>query len=277
MEKEGLIMNRKIEQMIQLVHSVRPLIMDECMSHDITVKGQADFVTKVDTAVQRFLQKELYKLYPDVQFMGEEDHMQNVDFSKPVWILDPVDGTTNLIYGYGHSAVSLGYYEEGHISGAVIYNPFAEETFYAVRGQGAFFNNRPVRVTGNKALKDSLIAIGTSPYNKEMAPATFKSFQKIFEQSLDIRRSGSAALDLAYVACGRLDGYFERNLKPWDFAAGSLILEEAGGRVTDFQLGPVDVSSNQDIIATNGWIHEELQSLLPGLTSEDCARQRHQR
>lgn len=270
-------MNRKIEQMIQLVHLAKPLIMDQSMSHDITVKGQADFVTKVDTAVQRFLQKELYKRYPEVTFMGEEDHKQNADFSKPVWILDPVDGTTNLIYGYCHSAVSLGYYEEGHISGAVIYNPFSEETFYAERGQGAFFNNRPVRVTDHKALQDSLIAIGTSPYNKEMAPVNFKSFQRIFERSLDIRRSGSAALDLAYVACGRLDGYFERNLKPWDFAAGSLILEEAGGRVTDFQLGPVDVTSNQDIIATNGWIHEELQSLLPGITSEDCGPQQHQR
>lgn len=270
-------MNLSMESIIELVHSAKSLIMDEAMSHDITVKGQADFVTRVDTSVQSFLQKELYQRCPKVQFMGEEGPVQSADAAKPMWILDPIDGTTNLIYGFRHSAVSLGYYEGGRIGAAVIYNPFSEETFYAVRGQGAFLNGRPIRVTGSQALKDSLIAIGTSPYNKEMAPANFESFQRIFRQSLDIRRSGSAALDLAYVACGRLDGYFERNLKPWDFAAGSLIVEEAGGRVTDHQLGPVDFLSNQDIVATNGWIHEELQRLLPGVIPEGCGPQRHQR
>lgn len=252
----------KMEQLIELVHSTRPLIMDEYMSHDITVKGLADFVTKVDTSVQRYLQKELYERYPQVQFMGEEDHMQDVDFSKPVWILDPIDGTTNLIYGYQHSAVSLGYYEENQVCAAVVYNPFTEETFYAFRGQGAFLNGTPIRVTKNTYVKDSLISIGTSPYSKEMAPDNFKIFQRVFEHSLDIRRSGSAALDLCYVACGRLDGYIERDLKPWDFAAGTLVLEEAGGKTTDWNLGPVDYTRNQDIVATNGQIHEELQGLL---------------
>lgn len=255
-------MNINIDKVITLVHSAKPLIMNETLSRDVTVKGLADFVTKVDTSVQHLLQKELDHLYPEIQFMGEEDHMQNVDFSKPVWILDPIDGTTNLIYGYRHSAVSLGCYADGHIGAAVIYNPFSNETFHAVRGEGAFLNGKPISVTDSRHLKDSLVSIGTSPYNKELAPDNFKVFQAVYENTLDIRRSGSAALDLAYVACGRLDGYFERNLKPWDFAAGALIVEEAGGRVTDYRLNPLNFSKNQDIVASNGFIHKELQSYL---------------
>lgn len=255
-------MNIDIKRIIELVHSAKPLIMDETMSHEITVKGLADFVTRVDTSVQHYLQNELCKLYPDVQLMGEEDHMQNVDFSKPVWILDPIDGTTNLIYSYRHSAVSLGYYENGEICAAIIYNPFSDETFHAVRGKGAYLNNLPIHVADNKLLKDSLIAIGTSPYRKELAPVNFRIFREVYEKSLDIRRSGSAALDLAYVAYGRLDGYFERDLKPWDFAAGALIVEEAGGQCTDFNLCKLDFSKNQDVLATNGHIQSELQNLL---------------
>lgn len=255
-------MNIDINKIIELIHSTKSLIMNESMSHDITVKGLADFVTRVDTSVQHYLQKELCKLYPEVQFMGEEDHMQNVDFSKPVWILDPIDGTTNLIYGYHHSAVSLGYYDHGQICAGVIYNPFSGETFHAVRGQGAYLNNTQIHVTNHVLLKDSLIAIGTSPYRKELAPGNFKIFQTVYEKSLDIRRSGSAALDLAYVACGRLDGYFERDLKPWDFAAGALIVEEAGGQVSDYTLCQLDFSKNQDVVATNGQIQKELQQIL---------------
>lgn len=251
-----------MEQIIDRVHSVKPFFMDNAMSHDVTVKGLADFVTKADTSVQSCLFSELSERYPGIQFMGEEDHMQAVDFSKPMWILDPIDGTTNLIYSYCHSAVSLAYYENKTIHAAVIYNPFTEETFHAVRGQGAFLNGRRIRVTQKTALKDSLIAVGTSPYDKEMVEDNFRIFKNIFKHSLDIRRSGSAALDLAYVASGRVDGFLERNLKPWDYSAGALLVEEAGGKVTDYGLSPLDYSKNQDILASNGKIHEELQKVV---------------
>ncbi len=235
--------------------------MNESDRHSITVKGAADFVTKVDTEVQHFLKEALRDLSPEVQFMGEEEHLHQVDPSRPAWILDPIDGTTNLICDYRQSAVSLGYYENGRIEAGVIYNPFSGETFHAVRGQGSFLNGNRIHVSEKTALRDSLISIGTSPYDKELAPANFRVFQKVFEHSLDIRRSGSAALDLAYVACGRTDGYFERNLKPWDFAAGTLLVEEAGGCVTTVRMGPLDFLKNQDILATNGSIHEELGEL----------------
>ncbi len=247
---------------IQLVHQAKPLIMDLENAHKITVKGQADFVTQVDTSVQSFIRTALAKLTPDVQFMGEEEHKNTIDPSRPAWILDPIDGTTNLIYDFHHSAVSLAYYENGQIHFGVVYNPFTEETFHGIRGAGAFLNEKAIHVNDEKTLSNSLIAIGTSPYDREMAADNFQIFQRVFEHTLDIRRTGAASLDLAYTACGRLDGYIERNLKPWDFSAGAVILEEAGGRITDYNGNPVDYCKNQDILATAGAIHESLAALL---------------
>lgn len=249
----------EIKTVIELVHKTRPLIMNTENSRHVTVKGPADFVTMVDTNVQNFLKEALYDLAPQVQFMGEENHMNQINPRKPSWILDPIDGTTNLIYGYHHSAVSLAYYDGSQVTMGVIYNPFTEETFYAAKGSGAFLNDTAIHVTDHPLLSQSLISIGTSPYDKELAPDNFRIFLGLFQNSLDIRRSGSAALDLAYVACGRLDGYIEKNLKPWDFAAGAVILEEAGGRITDYQNNLLNFCKNQDIIASNRHIHRELQ------------------
>ena len=246
-----------LQDVINLVLKTKPLIMDAQSSHDVTVKGRADFVTRTDTSVQQFLKEHLAAAWPHIQFLGEENGQNHADFSKPVWILDPIDGTTNLIYNYMHSAVSLGYYENHEVTMGVIYNPFREELFYAQKGRGAYLNGQRIHVSSKSALNDSLIAVGTTPYDKTMAPVNFKTFQRIFENFLDIRRSGSAALDIAYTACGRQDGYFERDLKPWDFSAGAVILSEAGGTVTGFD-GPIDFSKNQNIIASNGLIHDEL-------------------
>ncbi|MCD8218597.1 MAG: inositol monophosphatase [Clostridiales bacterium] len=248
-----------INEIIDLVHQTKPVIMNETARQNITVKGPADFVTRVDTEVQYFLRDALAEAYPKVQFMGEENHLHQIDPARPAWILDPIDGTTNLIYDYRQSAVSLGYYDEGQIMAAVIYNPFSEETFSAVRGEGAFLNNIPIHASKKTALSDSLVSIGTSPYEKDLAPVNFKIFQDVFTHSLDIRRSGSAALDLAYVACGRIDGYFERNLKPWDYAAGTLLVEEADGHAATFRSDQIDFLRNQDILATNGKIQKELR------------------
>lgn len=253
-----------IQEMIRLVHQTRPLIMDTEGSRHITVKGDADFVTQTDTRVQSFLREALFQLDRHIQFMGEEEHMNRIDPAHASWILDPIDGTTNLIYDFHHSAVSLGYYDGEKIVSGVVYNPFTEETFYASAGQGAFLNGQPIHVTEHKTLSESLISIGTSPYDKELARENFNVFLNIFKNSLDIRRSGSAALDLAYVACGRLDGYIEKNLKPWDFAAGAIILQEAGGHISDYNGKPLDFCQNQNVAASNGAIHRELISYCQG-------------
>lgn len=251
-----------LKEIIQLVHQTRPLIMDQNKARDITVKGPADFMTQVDLSVQNFLRKALLEKYPQIQFMGEEDHLNTIDPSKPAWILDPIDGTTNLIYDFHHSAVSLGYYENHQIQMGVVYNPFTAETFWAKRGEGAFLNGQPICVRPTAALDHSLISIGTSPYDKDMAEKNFRLFKTLFLKSLDIRRTGAASLDLAYTACGRLDGYLERNLKPWDFAAGSVILEEAGGIITTYDGSPVNYCKNQDILAGCPPIHQQLLELI---------------
>ncbi len=251
-----------IASIIDLVHMAKPIILNYSLRQNITEKGEAEFDTQGVTAVQEFIQGRLEQAFPQVQFMGEEDHIHQVDPSRPVWILDPIDGTTNLIYDYHHSAVSLAYCEAGSIYAAVVYNPFTEETFSAVKGKGAYLNGKRLTVGTNATLDHCLVAIGTSPYEKDKAAANFKVYQEVFTRSLDIRRCGAASLDLTYTGCARHDAYFEANLKPWDFAAGALIVEEAGGKVTDFNGNPLDYLKNSDILASNGLIHDELVELV---------------
>ena len=188
-------------------------------------------------------------------FLAEEQ--ENPDYSgKPAWILDPIDGTTNLIHDYRMSAVSLAFYDGREVVFGAVYNPFTEELFTAEKGKGAFLNGKLIRCTETQAIGSCLAAIGTAPYYKEEAAQNFERFQKVFLACQDIRRSGSAALDLCYVACGRIDAYFERHLKPWDYAAGLLLVWEAGGCVTDWQGKALDVTRRNDVLATNGRVHE---------------------
>ena len=181
-----------------------------------------------------------------------------------MWILDPVDGTTNLIHDFRASALSLALWQDGDIRMGLVYQPYTEEMFTAVRGEGAFLNGVPIRVSAEDKLSNSLLSIGTSPYHKELADANFKKFAQVFKRCADIRRMGSAALELAYTACGRLDGFFERGLKPWDFGAGVLLVEEAGGQVTDFSGRPIDKTKPADILASNGRIGGQIREALVG-------------
>lgn len=246
------------DKVLALVHEAGALFMDDNAAHNITVKGLADYATQVDLRVQSFIKERLLGWYPDIAFMGEEGEDSQVGDAKAFWILDPVDGTTNLIHNYRHSAISLALCEDNEIVFGVVYQPYTKDTFAARKGQGAFLNDSPIHVSGSKTLGDSIVTIGTSPYNKELAHKNFELFERIFMKTQDIRRSGSAALDLAYVACGRLDGFFERNLKPWDFAAGALLITEAGGKLTTFHGTAVDFKFKDDIVADNGLVHEEL-------------------
>ncbi|MBT1166653.1 inositol monophosphatase family protein [Bifidobacterium simiarum] len=206
----------------------------EARTH-ITVKGVADFVTEVDTNVQSFVKSRLADRYPDIQFLGEENGEQDVDFDGLYWVLDPIDGTTNLIHDYHHSAISLGLLRGGETLKAVLYQPWSEEMFTAEAGRGAFLNGKPIHVTDEADMSRALINVGTSPYHHELAERNFDIMRRVFVDSADIRRTGSAALDLAYVACGRADGYFEGSIKLWDYAAGRLLVTEAGGTVSNWQ------------------------------------------
>ena len=250
-----------LEELIELVKSTKELILGQDVTHDYTAKGKADYVTRVDIAVQSYLQEKLLKMHPEIKFLGEESSDNNVDLAFPTWILDPIDGTTNLIHQYQMSAVSLGLLVEGKPYLGIVFNPFTNEVFYAQKGKGAFLNGEKIEVTPVKAIDECLVSIGTSPYEKHRADVIFETFKKIFVAAQDIRRSGSAALDLCYVAAGRLGGYLERGLKPWDYMAGVIIIQEAGGLVTDWDNNDISYGEYSDVLATNGNIHSKLIEL----------------
>ena len=248
------------DRVIAMVKEMKTIFLDSESSRKITEKGLADYVTEVDFTVQSVLCGKLQEAYPEIQFMGEEKDNSDIDITKPFWILDPVDGTTNLIHGFRLSAISLALCEGGKLVMGIIYQPYTDELFYAEAGKGAFLNGDSIHVSSAKTMGDSLISIGTSPYRHDLADANFEAFKKIFLDSQDIRRMGSAAIELAYVACGRSDAFFERNLKPWDYAAGVVLVREAGGNVTAFDGGEVALDKPCDIVAGNGVINELIRT-----------------
>lgn len=250
------------EKIIAIVKEAGKLYANDSAVSHITVKGLSDYLTEVDTGVQKFLSKELTSLYPEIQFMGEERDNSDIDFSRPFWILDPVDGTTNLIHDLQTSAISLGLAADSELVAGIIFNPYRDELYFATKGGGAFCNGKPVHVTGAASLSESLIATGTSPYYHEHVDDIFRIIKNIYLHSQDVRRMGSAVIEMTYVASGRLDGFFELILKPWDFAAGIVIVTEAGGKVTDHLGNKVRPDKASSVVATNGLIHEELLALM---------------
>lgn len=212
--------------------------------------GKANFVTEYDCKVQQIAQEMLTKILPEAEFLGEEGET-NVDETKEyVFVVDPIDGTTNFIKDYHVSCISIGLIRNGERYLGVVYNPYLNETFYAIKGEGAYLNGKKIKVS-NEELSNGIVLFGSSPYNTELAKKSFDLAYEYFNQALDIRRSGSAALDLCSVACGRAELYFEILLSPWDFAAGALILEEAGGRVTTIEGKELPLFEKTSVLARN--------------------------
>ena len=213
-------------------------------------EGHGNFVTTVDCAVQDYLAKALSDLLPDSRFIGEEQENDALTDAF-TWIIDPVDGTTNLIHDYRQSAVSIALCENSEPVMAAVYQPYTDELFFAEKGCGASLNGKPIRAA-NTPFDRALVAFGTSPYNAELAERSMKLALAFLQNCADIRRSGSAALDLAHVACGRVDAFFELILQPWDFAAGALLVKEAGGQFTmPFGDGKVRFDGPQGVLAVN--------------------------
>ena len=176
--------------------------------------------------------------------------------------MDPIDGTTNLIYDYKLSAVSLGLYEQGEITMGIVYNPFTDEMFTAAKGEGAYLNGVSIHTSEEVELRNSIISYGSCPYDKSHAKELFPMFERIFVNCADFRRTGSAAIDFCYVACGRQHGFLELNLKPWDYAAGSLIVQEAGGVVTDWKAEKLPFLKNSDIFVSTMKLEAKFRALL---------------
>ncbi|MCI5481800.1 MAG: inositol monophosphatase [Lachnospiraceae bacterium] len=217
------------EQAKEIVLEAGRELLDRKGAMDIQEKSETDFVTAVDLRVQSMIFERLLKLDPSVQLMGEEKDNRNVDPDGRIWILDPVDGTTNFIHDFHHSVISLAYVERRETMYGIVYSPYSGEVFEAWKGKGAWCSGKRMNVSKKSALAQCLISTGTAPARRDRSEATFLRMKRIFDRCQDIRRIGSGALELCYVACGRLDGFYEEVLKPWDYAAGQLMIREAGG------------------------------------------------
>lgn len=230
--------------------------------HRITHKGAIDLVTEADVAAEEAIINHLQAKCPGVEFMAEESSRPPETMPEvPTWIIDPLDGTTNFAHHFPWFATSIGYSEGGQVKAGVIYQPLLDELFLAVRGSGAWLNNKRIGVSKTADLQQALLATGF-PYNiKEKAEEVMDVLGTILPRTQGVRRAGAAALDMAYVACGRLDGFWEINLKPWDTAAGLVLIEEAGGKISDFS-GNTYSPVGDEIVVSNSLLHDQLTALL---------------
>ncbi len=216
-------------ELIRIVQEAGDFFRRDELTEVSSKEGHANYVTNIDCKVQAFLEEKLLQLLPGSEFIGEEKENRALT-DTPTWIVDPLDGTMNMIHDYRMSAVSVALCRNKKPVTGVIWQPFSRELFYAEAGGGTFLNGKPVRVS-EVPYEDALAAAGTAPYYEELKEAGIGIMRDFLHECADIRRGGSAALDLAYLACGRHEIFFEMRLKPWDYAAGSLIVTEAGGQV----------------------------------------------
>jgi len=212
--------------------------------------GHANFVTDCDKKTQERLRSGLLSVMPDAHFIGEEGTTLDFSSKGKCFIVDPIDGTTNFIKDFRSSCISVALVVDGAAELGAIYNPYLDEMFTAMRGQGAFCNGRRIHVS-SEPLENGLVIFGTSPYNEELSERSFKLAYSYFRKSIDVRRTGSAALDMCSVAAGRAELFFELSLSPWDYAAGALIVEEAGGIVTDIDGNTLSYSRKSSVLARN--------------------------
>ncbi len=234
-------------------------------------KGDVDLITVADRTVEKLIRGRLGETFPEYGIFGEEGTRERLE-GEFRWYVDPLDGTTNFAHGFPQFCVSLGLEQrpqgsrpdqDGTLTAAVIYDPMRDELFTAERGRGARLNGKPMRVSRTPELAEALVATGF-PSRKRHDNPNIHFYQEFTLRSHGVRRAGSAALDLAYVASGRMDAFWEFKLNPWDTAAGILLVEEAGGRVTDFSGEPFRLDS-REILASNGLIHEELLGLFSNM------------
>ncbi|MEE8171750.1 MAG: inositol monophosphatase family protein [Alphaproteobacteria bacterium] len=227
----------------------------------VSRKGPADFVSSADHKAEQTLVEELRRARPNFGFLLEEGGEVKGEDSSNRWIIDPLDGTTNFLHGIPHFAISIGLERDGKMFAGVIYDPLRDELFWAEVGGGAFLNAKRLRVSSRERMSEALIATGMPFRGRASHPEYPDMLDRVRAETSGVRRFGSAALNLAYVAAGRYDGLWEFALSPWDIAAGLVILREAGGIVSEVDGGDRMMESG-DILATNGRLHEKLQNLL---------------
>lgn len=249
-----------IEQVIKIAKEAGTLFRNQ---RDFEIQEKTDvanIVTSMDLKIQNMVLDKLQKLLPEASIYAEENDVRQMNDGY-VWVVDPIDGTTNYAYDFKFSCISIAllYKKEEYL--AVVYNPYLDEVFYAQKNKGAYLNSNRIHVSNNDCAS-SICTIGTSPYYKEYADETFKVMKNVFINTRDIRRTGSAALDLCYLACGRIDAFYERLLSPWDYAAGSLIIKEAGGTIETLSPYTWSFENTQPIVATNSINHDDFLEII---------------
>ena len=252
---------KKIKQTLEKALLEAGAILKRAIERPIEVqyKSPISLVTETDKKVERAIIDIIRRKFPDHSILAEESEPQGNSGCK--WIIDPVDGTSNFAHRFPVACVSIAFEENGIVKVGGVWNPFHGEWFWAERGKGASLNGKKIRVSKMKTLKDSLLVTGF-PYDRRKRASYYLNFMKAFlMKTQDIRRLGSAALDLCYVACGRFDGYWEFHLQPWDQAAAALIAKEAGARLSDFSGKPMNIYGKQTL-ATNGHIHDEMLAII---------------
>ena len=241
----------------------RSLIRDfgEIENLQVSTKGPGDFVSSADKRTEKILIEELQKAHPEYGIITEESGIINKSNFKNRWIIDPIDGTMNFLNGIPQFAISIGFEEAGEVKCGVIFNPITNEMFCAEKGNGAYLNNSRIRVSKKKNIKDALLVTGGPKGGSKIKEKIFSEYINVSSNVSNVRKFGSAALDMAYVACGRFDGYWQREINYWDIAAGIIILKEAGGFINFFEEDKNN-ALKKNIIASNSNIHNELLDLI---------------
>jgi myo-inositol-1(or 4)-monophosphatase len=227
----------------------------------VSTKGPGDFVSAADKKSEKIIIDELLKAYPNYSILSEEAGEINSENKDNRWIIDPIDGTLNFLNGIPQFAISIGYEEKGEIISGIIFDPIKNEMFFAEKGAGAFLNNSRIRVSNKKKIKDSLLVTGGPKQASKIKDKIFSEYINVSKNVSDVRKFGSAALDMAYVACGRFDGYWQRELNYWDIAAGIVILKEAGGFI-DFFEEDTKLPLKKNVLASNSNIHDQLKNFI---------------
>lgn len=241
-----------LEKIIHLVKRAGEIVLsaEDVGTHTHTKTSAADLVTDFDVQVEVFLKRELLALLPEAVFYGEEEAEREDPTRGWAFIVDPIDGTTNFVRGLSQSAVSVALARDGRVEYGVVWNPYRDELFTAKRGGGAFLNGAPIHVT-ERPLSEGIFGMGTAIYRREYIEPTMKVTEQLLRRSCDFRRLGAASLDICCVACGRTDAFFEFSLFPWDYAAASLILTEAGGALCTMEGEPVPIDRRCSVWAAN--------------------------
>jgi len=248
---------------IQTARDAGAILADRLGRAQVSNKGDIDLVTEADLASEKLIIERIRSHYPRHAILAEESGASeelNAGKSEWKWIIDPLDGTTNYAHGYPCFCVSIGLERAGVVEVAVIYDPNRDELFAAERGQGATLNGRGIRVSDVADLNQAMLCTGF-PYNVRERPNFARDFANFTMEAQAVRRDGSAAIDLAYLACGRFDGFWEDGLNAWDVAAGLLLIEEAGGQISDFNGKPIDIYEAK-VLASNGLIHDAMMHVL---------------